>query len=70
MLKSCFLTLQEIVVVEKTQVFHYCEPARGREKERISLCGSYHDSRTKPAKAQRDLGEEGRHSTGLGLEFT
>lgn len=38
MLKSCFLTLQEIVVVEKTQVFHYCEPARGREKKRESVC--------------------------------
>lgn len=36
------------------------------ERERISLCGPPHDSRTKAAKAQRDPGEEGRHSTGLG----
>lgn len=63
------------MVVEKTQVFHYCEPGggegkreRGREREAVWLCGftSLQQEPKQPRLTQTASGKEGKwHGSGV-----
>lgn len=68
MAKSCFLTLRETLVVEKTQVFRCCEPGGEGEREKSSLVTWIHIITAEAKLAtvtQTAPGKEGhRHSSG------
>lgn len=65
MLKSCFLTLQEILVVEKTQVFRYCEPGGGeggRERSSSVMWSPIITAGAKPAEGHTNRPWEGKQT--------